>query len=82
MLVFAAMSSHAIRARVEDGRVIVDEKTDLPDGEVYLIPVDVGEMSAEERARLEEVIEESIADEKAERVEDFFAVIGELRAQR
>jgi hypothetical protein len=82
MLVFAAMSSHAIRARVEDGRVIVDEKTDLPDGEVYLIPVDVGEMSAEERDRLEEVIEESIADEKAGRVEDFFAVVGELRAQR
>ena len=77
------MSSHAIKARIDGGRVIVDEKIDLPDGDVYLIPVELGEeMSADERARLEEVIEESIADEKAGRVEDFFAVIGELRARQ
>lgn len=63
------MGSHAIKARIDGGRVIVDEKIDLPDGEVYLVPVEIGEeMSAAERAHLEEIIEESIADEKAGRV--------------
>ena len=75
------MSSHAIKARVEGGRVIVDEKTDLPDGDVYLVPVELGDMDPAERARLEQVIEESIADEQAGRVEDFFAVVDELRAR-
>jgi hypothetical protein len=63
----ANMSSHAIKARVESGRVIVDEKTDLPDGEVYLVPVERGDMTPDEQARLEQAIEESIADEQAGR---------------
>jgi hypothetical protein len=75
------MSSSAIKARVLAGRVIVDERTDLPDGDVILVPVELGDMGPEERAELEEAIEASIADERAGRVEDFFAVIEELRAR-
>ena len=75
------MSSHAIKARVESGRVIIDEQTDLPDGDVYLVPVERGDMDPAERARLEAVIEESILDEQAGRTEDFFAVIDELRSR-
>ena len=76
-----AVSSHPIKARVRSGRVIVDEATDLPDGEIYLVPLEMDDMSPEERARLEEAIEESVADEQAGRVEDFFAVIEQLRAR-
>lgn len=75
------MSSSAIKARVLAGRVIVDERTDLPDGDVILVPVELGDMGPEERAELETVSEASIADERAGRTEDFFAVIGELRAR-
>jgi hypothetical protein len=77
----ANTSPNAIKARIERGRVIVDEKTDLPDGEVYLVPVERGDLTPDEQARLEQAIEESIADEQGGRVEDFFAVIDELRAR-
>jgi hypothetical protein len=31
---------HALKARVENGRYVIDEKADLPDGtELYLVPV-------------------------------------------
>ena len=75
------MSSSAIKARVESGRVIVDERTDLPDGEVYLVPVERGDMDPAERTRLEAIIEESIRDEQAGNTEDFFAAIHELRSR-
>lgn len=75
------MSLRAIKARVERGRVIVDERTDLPDGEVYLVPVERGGMTPDEQALLEQAIEESVADEQAGRVEDLFAVLDELRAR-
>jgi hypothetical protein len=45
--------------------VIVDERTDLPDNEVYLVRVQRGDMDPVERARLEAIIEESMLDEQA-----------------
>jgi hypothetical protein len=75
------MSSNAIKARIESGRVIVDERADLPDGEVYLVPVERGDMDPAERARVEAIIEESILDEQAGRTEDFFGAINELRSR-
>jgi hypothetical protein len=75
------MSSNAIKARIESGRVIVDERTDLPDGEIYLVPVERGDMEPAERAWIEAIIEESILDEQAGNTEDFFAAINELRSR-
>ena len=42
-----------LKARVFNGRLVLDEPTDLPEGEVvYLQPVDADDMSDEEREAL------------------------------
>jgi hypothetical protein len=54
-----------LRAHVENGRIVADEPVDLPDGtRLHVVPVngDVVEMSAEERAELEQSIEEGYED--------------------
>jgi hypothetical protein len=56
---------HALKAHVENGRIVADEPVDLPDGTLLrVVPVDNldDEMSAEERAELEQAIEEGYAD--------------------
>jgi hypothetical protein len=66
---------HALRARVENGRYIIDEKADLPDGtEVYLVPAnEVGDqvfdrdddMTDEERTYVHKRIVTSIRERRA-----------------
>jgi len=52
-------SMTVLRAHVENGRIIADDPTDLPDGTLlHVVPVSDGEMDAEERAALEQSIEE------------------------
>lgn len=55
-----------VRARVSNGRLVVDEPSDLPDGtEVVLAVVDEedeDELDDEERARLHEAIAASAAE--------------------
>ena len=50
-----------ITARVRDGRLVVDEPTDLPDGtEVELLPLDPGDwLDERDRAALHEALRES-----------------------
>jgi len=78
----------AMKARVENGRLRLDEPTDLPEGRIVeLIPVD--EVLAEggddlddgERAALHQSIDESIEDEAAGNVADLSKIIAELRAR-
>ena len=78
----------ALKARVENGRLKLDEPTDLPEGQVIeLIPLDEvistdgDELDDEERAALHRSIDESIEDEEAGNVEDLSKLIAELRAQ-
>ncbi len=55
----------ALKAHVENGRIIADEPVELPDGTMLrVVPIDEAdeEMSAAERAELEEAIEEGYAD--------------------
>ena len=77
-----------LKARVENGRLKLDEPTDLPEGQVIeLIPLDEvistegDDLDDEERAALHRSIDESIDDEQAGNVEDLSKVIAELRAQ-
>lgn len=51
----------AFRARVRNGRIFVDEPTDLPDGtDVYLLPIrDGDELDDEDRAALATAIEDA-----------------------
>ena len=73
---------HALKARVENGRYIIDEKANLPDGtELYLLPAETGdELDDEERAALHESIREGLVDMKAGRTLDADEVIAELRS--
>ena len=69
-----------IKAHVENGRIVVDDPTDLPEGTVLrLVAVKDGEMSAEERAQLEQSIEEGYADFEKGDVVDAFEHLGHLR---
>lgn len=74
----------ALRARVHNGRLLVDEPTDLPEGaEVLLFPVDDGDdLDDEDRARLHEAIRESQAEADAGQLFDWEDVLAELRASR
>jgi hypothetical protein len=80
-----------LKAHVRNGRLVLDEPTDLPDGDivylqpVYLQPVD-GIVSFEddgrddeERAQLHRELEASMAEADAGHTEDFAKVLAELR---
>ena len=69
------------KAHVRNGRILLDEPTDLPDGaEVELTPVaDRDDLNDEERRRLADAIAESEEDIKAGRVYPAEDVLAELR---
>ena len=72
-----------LKAHVQNGRLVLDEPTDLPDGaEVELYLVDDGEFEPEERARLLLAIEEAEEDIKRGDYVDGFEYIAQLRAKR
>jgi hypothetical protein len=70
-----------ITARVRDGRLIVDEPTDLPDGtEVQLAALDPGDgLGDAERAALHEALARSASDVEADRLVDAADVLRRLR---
>lgn len=68
---------HALKAQVKHGRLVLDEPTDLPDGEVVeLIPVDDVLASGgdylddEDRAALHRELELSLVEAKAGKLID------------
>jgi hypothetical protein len=73
----------ALRARVQNGRIIVDETTDLPEGtELELVRTDEDDMSAEERAELDAVMLNAVENLRAGRTTDADAVLAELGVKR
>ena len=72
-----------VKAHVREGRLVVDEPTDLPDGtEVDLLPLDPGDWLDEaDRAALHEALRQSDADVAAGRLVDAEAVLKELRSR-
>lgn len=74
----------AHKARVENGRLKLDEPTSLPEGTVVeLVPADDEyEMSDEERQLLHASLQRGIEDEKAGRVIDADTFIAELFVSR
>ncbi len=72
-----------LKAQVQSGRRVLDEPTDLLEGEVvYLQPVDVDDMSDEERDALHESIRESIGQMNRGQLIDADEVLALLRARR
>jgi hypothetical protein len=77
-----------LKAHVHNGRLVLDEPTDLPEGEVvYLqlvdavVPVDGDDLDDEERAALHRELDASMAEADAGETEDFATVLAELRRQ-
>jgi len=72
-----------IRARVNAGRLVVDEPTDLPDGtELELLALDPGDWLDEaDRAALHKALRESDADVAAGRLIDADEILKELRSR-
>ena len=72
-----------INGRVEDGRIKVDEPSDLPEGtEVDLYLVDIGDdLDEAEREELHKALAESQEDVKAGRLVDAADVLKGLRSR-
>ena len=77
-----------LRARVRNGRLVLDEPTDLPEGEeVELVRADAddgieAELSEDERRRLDESIAVSFEQAKNGPLIDADEVLAKLRAIR
>ena len=71
-----------LKAHVLNGKIVVDESVDLPDGaevRVYLYDAAADSMSPEERAALERSLERSLAQADAGQLIEADEVIAELR---
>jgi predicted DNA-binding antitoxin AbrB/MazE fold protein len=82
------LDMHAMKARVENGRLKLDEPTDLPEGKLVDVVLldDVflnggDDLDDEERAALHESIREGITDMEEGRTVDAKTAIAELRSR-
>jgi hypothetical protein len=77
----------APKIRVENGRIQIDEPTDLPNGtELYLVPAvplegELDDLDDEERAELHQAIREGFDDAKAGRTIPAEQWLAELRSR-
>jgi hypothetical protein len=78
-----------LKACVRNGRLLIDEPTDLPEGEeIELVPVDEvlangsDDLDDNERAALHRELEASVAEAKAGHLVAADEVIAELRTMR
>lgn len=73
----------ALYARVENGRLKLDEPTDLPEGTVVPLEIagDCDDFDDAERAALHESIREGIEDMEAGRTSDARTVVAGLRSR-
>ena len=78
-----------LRAHVRNGRLLLDEPTDLPEGDVVeLVPVDEvletgsDDLDDEERAALQRELDASFEAEEAGQLIDLADAIADLRVRR
>jgi hypothetical protein len=72
-----------IKARVREGRLVVDEPTDLPDGtEIELLPLDPGDWLDEAgRTALHEALRQSDTDIAVGRLVDAEEILKEIKSR-
>ncbi|MEZ4222211.1 MAG: hypothetical protein R3B13_14845 [Polyangiaceae bacterium] len=72
-----------MKARVENGRLVLDEPTDLPEGTVVPLAIadDWDDLDDDERAALHESIRDGFEDAKAGRTIDAEQWAAELRSR-
>jgi hypothetical protein len=79
------MTMQPLKAHVKDGRIVLDEPTDLPGEVVYvklvdsIVSDDGDDLDDQERAALHRELDASIAEADAGETEDFAQVLTELR---
>lgn len=73
-----------LKARVQNGRLLLDEPTDLPDGTVVeLVADDEGDdLTEEERQVLHDALSASWASAEAGRLAPASSIVDELRRRR
>jgi hypothetical protein len=72
----------AIKAHVKNGRIVVDEPTELPEGsEVKLWVVEGDDLDDAEREALHQAIRNGLAKAKAGRTDDALEWAAELRSR-
>jgi hypothetical protein len=75
-----------VKARVKNGRLVLDEPTDLPEGTEVTLSItdddDADELTDEERAELRAELQASVADMKAGKGIDANVVLAELRTMK
>ena len=72
----------ALKAQVKNGRLVVDEPTDLPDGaEVEVVVID-DELTPEERAELHASLDRALDDSEVGRSIDAGEYLRQHRARR
>ncbi|MEO6772789.1 MAG: hypothetical protein ABI467_07165 [Kofleriaceae bacterium] len=71
-----------LKARVKDGRLVLDEPTDLPEGAEVEVAVLGDDLSPEERAELHASLDRALADSDAGRGVDAVTYLAEYRARR
>jgi hypothetical protein len=76
--------ANALRARVRNGRIFLDEPTDLPEGTVVeLVPgVDVDELADEDREKLHAAIRRGLDQGRRGEVRPIEDALGEIRNKR
>jgi len=72
---------HSVKARVKNGRLVLDEDTDLPEGTEVTLAVSEDEPDDEERARIIRAVEWSMDQMQAGKHTDANAVIARLLAR-
>jgi hypothetical protein len=77
------IAMHALKARVENGRYVIDEPAALPEGaEVQLQVITGDELDEEERAALHASLERAADDSEAGRKMDAWEHLKQYRAGR
>lgn len=72
----------ALKAHVRNGRIVIDEPVDLPDGaevDVYLYDAAANAMSSEERAALERALDRSLSQADAGELIEADEILAELQ---
>jgi hypothetical protein len=80
---YTSLTMQPLKAHVKNGRLVLDEPSDLPEGEVVeLVPADADDMDDVERAALHESLSVSIDQMKKGQLIDGNEVLARLRARR
>ena len=72
----------ALKVQVKNGRLVVDQPTDLPDGASVEVVVIDDELTAEERAELRASLDRALDDSEAGRSMDADEYLEQYRARR